>query len=79
MTLKEYLSFIRDEDVRIELELDVEEEKDYSYFSFWLSDFRNGIKYGKTHSLDYAEWTVESISFIPIMDDYADFLIQIKP
>lgn len=79
MTLKEYLSFIRDEDVRIELELDVEEEKDYSYFSFWLSDFRSGIRYGKTHSLDYAKWTVESISCIPIMDDYADFLIQIKP
>ena len=79
MTLKEYLSFIRDEDVRIELELDVENEKDYSYFSFWLSDFRSGIRYGNTHSLDYAKWTVESISFIPIMDDYADFLIQIKP
>lgn len=84
MTLKEYLSFIRDEDVRIELELDVENEKDYSYFSFWLSDFRSGIRYGGIRyrnpcSLDYAKWTVESISFIPIMDDYADFLIQIKP
>ena len=79
MTLKEYLSFIRDEELRIELELDIEEERDYSYISFWLSDFRDGIRYGKTHCLDYAEWTVESISFIPIMDDYADFLIQIKP
>lgn len=79
MTLKEYLSFIRDEEVRIELELDIEKERDYSYISFWLSDFRDGIRYGKTHCLDYAEWTVESISFVPIMDDCADFLIQIKP
>lgn len=78
MTLKDYLSFIRDEEVRIELELDIKEERDYSYISFWLSDFRDGIRYGKTHCLDYAEWTVESISFVPIMDDYADFLIQIK-
>lgn len=78
MTLKEYLSFIRDEDVRIELELDIEKERDYSYFSFWLSDFRDGIRYGKTHCLDYAKWTVESVSFIPIMDDSAEFLIQIK-
>lgn len=79
MTLKEYLSFIRDEEVRIELELDIEEERDYSYISFWLSDFREGIRYGKTHCLDYAEWTVESFSFISIMDDCAEFLIQIKP
>ena len=79
MTLKEYLSFIRDEDVRIELEIDIEEERDYLYTSFWLSDFRNGIRYGRTHCLDYAKWTVESVSFIPMMDDSAEFLIQIKP
>lgn len=79
MTLKDYLSFIRDEEVRIELELDIEKERDYSYISFWLSDFRKGIRYGKTHCLDYAKWTVESISFIPIMDNNAEFLIQIKP
>lgn len=78
MTLKEYLSLIRDEDVRIELEIDIEEERDYLYTTFWLSDFRDGIRYGKTHCLDYAEWTVESVSFIPMMDDSAEFLIQIK-
>ena len=75
MTLKEYLSFIRDEDVRIELELIIEKERKYSYISFWLSDFRSGI----SHCLDYAKWTVESVSFIPIMDDSTEFSIQIKP
>ena len=79
MTLKEYLSFIRDEDVKIELETDVKDKRDYSYISFWLSDFRSGVRYGKTNSLDYAKWTVESVSFLPIMDDSAEFSIQIKP
>ena len=79
MTLKEYLSFIRDEDVKIELETDVKDKRDYSYISFWLSNFRSGIKCGKTHCLDFAKWTVKNVSFIPIMDDSAKFLIQIKP
>lgn len=79
MTLKEYLSLIRDEDVRVELELDIEDEKDYLFLSFWLSDFRTGIRYGKTHCLDYAKWTVECVSFVPVMDDSANLLIQIKP
>lgn len=79
MTLKEYLSFIKDEDVRIELETDVEDKRDYSYISFWLSDFRRGIRCGRTHCIDFAKWTVESVSFKPIMDDNAKFLIQIKP
>ena len=42
MTLKEFLSLIADEEARIELELDIEMERDYSYISFWLSDFREG-------------------------------------
>lgn len=70
MTLKEYLSLIADEEARIELELDIETEDDYSYKSFWLSDFRAGCY------SEYSEWTVECVSFA---DDSADLLIQIKP
>ena len=77
MTLEEYLSFIRDEDVKIELEIDVKDK--VTYIFFWLSDFRSGVRYGKTHCLDFAKWTVKNVSFTPIMDDSAQFSIQIKP
>ena len=77
MTLEEYLSFIRDEDVKIELEIDVKDK--ITYIFFWLSDFRSGVRDGKTHCLDFAKWTVKNVSFTPIMDDSAQFSIQIKP
>lgn len=73
ITLKDYLGLITDEDVRIELEIDTEEEEYYSYESFWLSDFRVGF-----HS-EYSEWKVKQVSFIPEMDNSAEILIQIKP
>lgn len=73
MTLKEYLSLIADEEARIELELDIETEGDYSYKSFWLSDFRVGCL------SEYSEWTVECVSFVSQMDDSAELSIQIKP
>lgn len=72
MTLKEYLRLITDEEVRIELELDVEGEDEYSYKSFWLSDFRVGS------CSEYSEWTVERVSFMP-EDSSAEISIQIKP
>lgn len=77
MTLKKYLSFIRDKDIKIELEIDVEDR--IVYIFFWLSDFRSGVRYGKTHCLDFAKWTVKNVSFSPIMDDSAQLSIQIKP
>lgn len=71
MTLKEYLSLIRDEDVRIELEIDIEEERDYLYTSFWLSDFRIGYR------SEYSDWTVKSVSFFPEKDRMAEISIHI--
>lgn len=71
MTLKEYLSLIADEEVRIELELDIETENDYLYKSFWLSDFRTG------YLSEYSEWTVEAV--FCVTNDSADLSIQIKP
>ena len=78
MKLKEFLSLITDEDVRIELELDIYEERDYLYASFWLSDFRKGIPYGRKHPLIYKDWIVENISFDNVMDSTAEITIQIK-
>lgn len=40
MTLQEFLRLITDEEQGCKLEIDEEEEKEYSYLSFWLSDFR---------------------------------------
>lgn len=71
MTLKEYLSLIIDDEVRIELELDIEEEDEYTYKTLWLSDFRNGAPH------EYSEWTVEGVSFIPIKS-VAEISIRIK-
>jgi len=42
MILKDFLSFITDEEARIELEIDLNDAKDYIYESFWLSDYRDG-------------------------------------
>ena len=71
ITLKEYLSLIVDEDIRVELEVYGEDDY-YSHKSFWLSDFRAGL-----HS-DYSKWAVEYVSFMPD-DSSAEILIQIKP
>lgn len=73
MTLKEYLSLILDEDVRIEIELDVEGEDEYLYKSFWLSDFREGFR------SEYSEWVVGGVSFIPEKDSKAEISIYITP
>ena len=39
MKLEDFLFLIQDEEARIELEIDGEE--DYQYHHFWLSDFSN--------------------------------------
>lgn len=41
MILKDFLSFITDEEARIELEIDSKDAEDYIYESFWLSDYRD--------------------------------------
>lgn len=71
MTLKEYLSLIVDEEVRVELEIETEGEDDYLYASFWLSDFRIGYR------SEYSDWTVKSVSFIPEKDSRAEISIHI--
>ena len=78
MVLKVFLQYIVDEDVRLELEIDTEGARDYSFLSFWLSDFRQGIRFGREHPLDYSNWIVERISFIPVMDNSVSMTITVK-
>ena len=73
MTLKEYLTLIVDEEVRVELEIETEGEDDYLYKSFWLSDFRIGYR------SEYSDWTVGGVSFIPEKDSRAEISIHITP
>lgn len=72
MTLKEYLSLIFDEEVRVELEIETKGEDDYLYASFWLSDFRIGYR------SEYSDWAVDGVSFIPKKDKIAEISIHIK-
>lgn len=72
MKIKDFLKFISDEEVRIELQIDIESEDDYLYTSFWFSDYR------KAENFEYAEWIIESISFVPVMYSEAQISIQIK-
>ena len=71
MTLKEYLSLIVDEDVRIEIEIETEGVLDTLFASFWLSDFRIGYR------SEYSDWTVKSVSFFPEKDRMAEISIHI--
>lgn len=72
MKLKEYLSLIVDEEVRVELEIETEGEDEYLYASFWLSDFRIGYR------SEYSDWTVEGVSFFPEKDKIAEISIHIS-
>ena len=45
MKLEDFLFLIQDEEARIELEID--DEEDYQYHHFWLSDFRSSIDIAK--------------------------------
>lgn len=44
MILKDFLKLITDEEARIELEIDSKDAEDYSYESFWLSDYRSDLE-----------------------------------
>ena len=72
MKLKGFLSIIQDEEARIELEID--EEEDYQYHHFWLSDFRSNINVAK----QYRNYYVNSFSFDTEKDAHADIRIYIK-
>lgn len=41
MTLRKLLRYISDEEQRIALTIDKGDETEYTYLSFWLSDFRS--------------------------------------
>ena len=69
MKLKGFLSLIQDEEARIELEID--DEEDYQYHHFWLSDFRSNINVAK----QYRDYYVSSFSFEPEEEVHADIRI----
>ena len=70
MKLKDFLYLIQDEEARIELEIDNEE--DYQYHHFWLSDFRSNLNIAKQY-----DYYVSSFSFEP-EDAHADIRIHCK-
>ena len=72
MILKDFLSFITDEEARIELEIDLNNAKDYSYESFWLSDYRSDLDTVKY----YNECEVTGFSFNTEFSD-SDITIEI--
>ena len=73
MKLKDFLFHIQDEEARIELEID--EEEDYQYHHFWLSDFRSNINVAK----QYRDYYVNSFSFdTKKKNAHADIRIYIK-
>lgn len=74
MKLKDFLFLIQDEEARIELEID-DEEEDYQYHHFWLSDFRSGLDIAKY----YRNYDVSSFSFEPEIEKNAQIRIYIKP
>ena len=72
MKLEDFLFLIQDEEARIELELDNEE--DYQYRHFWLSDFRSNLNIAKY----YRDYNVSSFSFEPEQEKIAQIKIYIK-
>ena len=72
MKLEDFLFLIQDEEVRIELEID--DEEDYQYHHFWLSDFRSNLDIAK----HYRDYDVSSFSFEPEEERNAQIRIYIK-
>lgn len=75
MTLQEFLSLIQDEEVRIELEIDWNEDTgaECQYHHFWLSDFRTNDDIAKY----YRYYNVSSFSFVPEKEKIAEIKITI--
>ena len=72
MKLEDFLFLIQDEEARIELEID--DEKDYQYHHFWLSDFRSSLDIAKY----YRDHEVRSFSFEPEKERDAQIRIYIR-
>ena len=69
MILKDFLSFITDEEARIELEIDLDDANIYE--SFWLSDYRDG------YDKQYDDYEVIGFRFITEFSE-SDITIEIK-
>ena len=76
MKLEDFLCLIQDEEARIELEIDDDEQfrDGYLYTHFWLSDFRTSDDTAKY----YKDYSVSSFSFEPEIEGDAQIMIQIK-
>ena len=72
MILKDFLKLITDEEARIVLEIDSKDAEDYSYESFWLSDYRSDLDTVKY----YNECKVIGFSFNTEFSD-SDITIEI--
>ena len=72
MKLEDFLSLVQDEESRIELEID--DEEDYQYHHFWLSDFRSSLDTAKY----YGDYEVSSFSFEAEKERDAQIRIYIK-
>ena len=72
MKLEDFLFLIQDEEARIELEIDNEE--DYQYHHFWLSDFRSSLDIAKY----YRDYNVSSFSFEPEKERNAQIRILLS-
>lgn len=59
MKLKDFLSYITDEEVRVELEIDECDGREYLYESFWFSDYNADLDTAKY----YNNYKVTGISF----------------
>ena len=70
MILKDFLKLITDEEARIELEIDSKDVEDYSYESFWLSDYRDG------YDKQYDNYKVTGFRFSTEFSD-SDITIEI--
>lgn len=75
MKLEDFLSLIQDEEVRIELEIDSEDDVDYLYTHFWLSDFLTDDDTAKY----YRNYYIDGFSFEPEDEKNAQIRILIKP
>ena len=72
MKLEDFLFLIQDEEARIELEID--DEEDYQYHHFWLSDFRSNLDIAK----HYRHYDVSSFSFESEKERDSQIRIYIK-
>ena len=71
MKLKDFLKFILQEELRIELEVDDGVKTEFDYKGFWLTDYRSGLDDAKYYD-DY-----EVVGFVVRDDKDKDLTIQI--